>query len=220
MHYAMSDISGGYLNPAVTLSVLLNGRDILSIKQGAAYVAAQTVGGTIAAFCYTFAYWGQTFGDVPVGEVAKFGSGQMAAVVVIYSFLLCYVALATVTVKGIKTTIDKPYYSGLAYGLSLAAGGVAMLHLTNSIGNPALTLGVSLAHTINGGTFYRGLGGVFFELCGAVIASLLFRVTHAREYRKDQEGATSKAISRGESSRLLDKAEARAEEGKVIAKAG
>lgn len=198
MHYALSDVSGGYFNPAVTLSVLLNGRNMISIKQALAYITVQIVFGSAAAFVYT-AIYPTSFGAISVEALHKYGASRISGVEAVYSFVICYVALSTITVVGIESKVEANYYSGLAYGLASAAGGFAMLHLANSLANPALTLGVALAHTTDGGTFYNSLWASAVQFVGAVLASCVFRVTHASDYRRRHEDERR----RGESASLV-----------------
>lgn len=204
MHYALADVSGGFFNPAVTLSVMLNGRNIISIKQGGAYMVVQVIFGTMAAFIYTAIHAPKSFPAIPMKEVDKFNAYRIGAVEGIFSFVICYAALSNITVVGIKSKLEVNYYSGLAYGFASAAGGFAILKIANSLANPALTLGVALAHTIQGGTFYNSLWASFVQFAGAVIASSVFRITHAIDFRRRKERMG--CLARNEAAPLVDKA--------------
>jgi len=206
MHYALSDVSGGHFNPAVTLSVLLNGRGMCSVRQGMAFMVVQIVCAALGAFFFTAIYYPRTFPCIPKESLIKYGWLPLTAVDIIYSFLVCYVALATITVVGVKAHVKHAYYDGLAYGLASAAGGFAMLHLLNSLANPALTLGEALAHIIAGeGNFHDALFVSLAQFGGAVLASCLFRCTHASLFRRE--------LLMGESEPLVDKFGKQAFEG-------
>ena len=140
------DLQGGYFNPAVTLSVMLNGRQKCSVKQGLPFIATQIFCAAFAAFVYTAIRSPSTFPVMPVESIEKYGRLHMAVVDAIFAFFVCYVALATITVVGVKANLKRNYYDGLAFGLASAAGGFSLIRLQNSLANPALTLGLSLSY--------------------------------------------------------------------------
>jgi len=187
LHYALADVSGGHFNPAVTLSVMLNRRGKCHLGQGMAYIAVQTVSASVSAGMFTAIHYPRTFPAIPQTSLEKYGWHALISVDAVYTFVVCYVALATITVSpAIRTPVKRNYYDGLAYGLSSAAGGFGMLNLLNSLANPALTLGEALAYAIAGeGKLWGGLFISTAQLAGAVIASLLFRFTHASYYRRE-----------------------------------
>lgn len=47
--YATANVSGGHLNPAVTLGTMISGH--LAVRTGLAYMAAQFLGGIVGALC-------------------------------------------------------------------------------------------------------------------------------------------------------------------------
>lgn len=189
MHYSVADLSGGHFNPAVTLSVMLNGRRKCSIQQGLGYITMQIVCAALAAGLYTGIRYPKTFPAIPIKADLKYGALQMSVVDAVFAFVVCYAALATMTVKGIKANLQHNYYDGLAYGFSSAAGGFALLKLLNSLANPAMTLGATLAWSVSEGRFNsKSLSVSMFQFIGAVIASALFRFTHAAHYRRLHEG--------------------------------
>lgn len=202
MHYSVSDLSGGHFNPAVTLSVMLNGRGKCSVKQGIAYIASQIVCAAIAAFLYTAMRYPHNFPAIPAEASREYGVWQMSSVDMIFAFVVCYAAVATITVKGIRANLEHNYYSGLAYGFSSAAGGFALLKLLNSLANPAMTLGLALAFYISEGKGNpEALPVALSQFVGAVLASALFRFTHAAHYRRRKEGRNEE----GEDAPLVDK---------------
>lgn len=190
LHYALADVSGGHFNPAVTLSVMLNGRGNIHIGQGMAYMAVQVISASLAAGVFTAINMHNdppTFPAIKQDSLKKYGWHALIGVDSVYTFVVCYVALATITVSpAIRTPVKRNYYDGLAYGLASAAGGFGMLNLLNTLANPALTLGEALAYAVAGeGKFWGGLFISLSQLAGAVIASLLFRFTHASLYRRE-----------------------------------
>lgn len=189
MHYSVADLSGGHFNPAVTLAAMLSGRGKCSVNQGLAFIATQIVCAALAAFFYT-AIRASSFPAVPVDARRKYGLLPMSAVDAIFAFSVCYTALATTTVVGVKSNLQRNYFDGLAYGFSSAAGGFATLSILNSLANPAMTLGLALAYMAMGDKpgHAEAFNVALFQFLGGAIASGVFRFTHAAEYRRHREG--------------------------------
>jgi len=186
MHYALADVSGGHFNPAVTVSVLLSGRGWCSFRQGVAYIAVQIVCGSIAGLLFTAIRYPLAFPTNLNGILEKYGWLQLGTVDSIYAFVVCYAALGTITFsRGVKSSLSRNQFDGLSYGLASAAGGFAMLRLLNTLANPALTLGESLANAVTGkGSLWQGMWIAVFQIVGAVFASGVFRLTHAADFRR------------------------------------
>merc|ERR1719375_802936 len=51
--------------------------------------------------------------------------------------------------------------------------------------SPAVSIGISTSHVVNGGSFYNCLFYSLLELCGAALASCAFRLLRPSEYAKD-----------------------------------
>lgn len=129
MIYAGGHISGAHYNPAVTLAVLVRGR--ITAREAVGYVAAQIVGGLVAAAAVTAV--------VPAGPahpLALSGHAMVAAAVaeLVFTFVLCFVVLNVATSK------DHPSNSfyGLAIGFTVAAGAVAVGAISGGVFNPAV----------------------------------------------------------------------------------
>lgn len=185
MHYAMADVSGGYFNPAVTLAVVLTGREKCSVVQGTAYIIVQFVVGNIAAWFYTAVYNGKTFPIIEESAIKKYHIRAVCMVQIIFTCAVAFTVLATSTDKGIDTKCKRNFYSGLSIGLSLAAGAFATQTLSSGSMNPAMALGVSTADLLSdNNTFWYCLYFIASQFAGGVLASIIFRATHAGVYRR------------------------------------
>ena len=134
---ATMNISGGHLNPAVTLGCLVGGK--ISFGDALIYWASQLIGATLAAFvCYGL------FGrQVVVNGTPQlsYGTSAMAGIVIeaIVTFFLVFVVYGTgVDERG-------PKIGGLAIGLTITIGILFAGPLTGGAINPARTFGPALA---------------------------------------------------------------------------
>jgi len=135
MIFAGGHISGGHFNPAVSLAVFVRGR--LPLSDLGAYIAAQLVGGLVAAGVASF---------VVPSSAAPFtvAARDLAAAFVaelIFTFALAYVVL------NVATSRDHPNNSfyGLAIGFTVLAGAIAVGGVSGGAFNPAVGVGIAVA---------------------------------------------------------------------------
>ena len=133
MVYAGGHISGGHFNPAVTLAVWIRGKvDTADVPW---YMAAQVIGGIIAGLVSIF-----LLGSAGAPVFIKVGPALVAEF--IFTFALCYVVLHTATADD---TAGNSYY-GLAIGFTVLIGAFAVGGISGGMFNPAVAIGVSVAH--------------------------------------------------------------------------
>jgi MIP family channel proteins len=136
---ATMNISGGHINPAVTLGLWSVGR--IGWKQAALYVVAQLLGAVIAALALK--------GLFPDGasHVAQLGAPRLATdttftqgilVEAILTFFLAFAVMATVV------DAAAPKVAGWAVGLTVCMGMLAAGGITGGAMNPARAFGPAL----------------------------------------------------------------------------
>ena len=141
---ATMNVSGGHVNPAVTLAMLSTGR--IGLGEAIRYVISQLVGATIAGiFVYLIFRGLQTGDNLSVVEAAglgtpAFGSRQMtmgSAVLVesVLTFLLVF------AVFGTAVDPRAPKIGGFGIGLTIACDILVGGPLTGAAMNPARTFG-------------------------------------------------------------------------------
>ena len=167
MVYASGHISGGHLNPAVTLAVWLRGK--CDARDVVPYWVAQLAAGAIAALLVTY-----LFGGRPTGGPALHGSVPSAIVEFLFTFALAWVVLNTATAKG---TAGNSFY-GLAIGFTVLTGAIAVGGVSGGAFNPAVGLGVFLM-----GLEKLSQLGVYVvaDLLGGAAAALAFKATQEAE---------------------------------------
>jgi aquaporin Z len=165
MIFAGGHVSGAHFNPAVTLAVFLRGKcaksDVIP------YWLAQLAAGAVAAVLVSFL----------AGKPAAAGTHELvpsAIVEFLFTFALAWVVLNTATAKG---TAGNSFY-GLAIGMTVMAGAVAVGGVSGGAFNPAVGLGVILM-----GLEKIGQLGVYVvaDLAGAAAAALAYKTVNGND---------------------------------------
>jgi len=134
---ATMNVSGGHLNPAVTLGALVGGK--IDLKNAIRYWVSQLIGATVAAFVCLglFDHTTVITGTPQLGG----GTSPLGGIVIeaITTFFLVFV------VYGTAIDARAPKIGGLAIGLTIALGVLFAGPLTGGAMNPARTFGPALA---------------------------------------------------------------------------
>lgn len=171
MVYASGHVSGGHLNPSVSIAAYLRGA--LPLRDLAPYIVAQLVG-AVAAFGVGFGLWhDKYFGDA-VDLGGNVGAAFLAELV--FTFALCYIVLHTATSSD---NAGNSFY-GLAIGFVVTVGVVAVGGISGASFNPAITFGLMLP-----GLFAWKYLWVYLvaEVLGAVIAAYAYKATSLDDQR-------------------------------------
>ena len=137
---ATMNVSGGHINPAVTLGLWSVGR--IGWKQAGLYVVAQLLGAIIAALAIKGLY------PEMAGRVAQLGLPRLATDisftqgVLIEAILTFFLAFA---VMGTVVDAAAPKVAGWAIGLTVMMGVLASGGITGAGMNPARAFGPALA---------------------------------------------------------------------------
>ncbi len=177
MAYAIGNISGCHINPAVTLAFWL-GKKIDTVT-AVVYVIAQVVGaavgglllylitesGDIDATGGIFASngWGDEIGS-------SFGLGSVIVVEILFTAVLIFVVLSTTT-DGVPSG-----FGPIAAGLTLAMIHLATIPVDNTSVNPARSIGAAI---FGGGDHLAQVWAfIVFPLIGGALGWLLHSVLH------------------------------------------
>jgi aquaporin Z len=166
MVFAGGHVSGGHYNPAVTLAVFLRGKcdksDVIP------YLVAQFAAGVVAALVVTYLF------GTKAAAPALHGTVPSLIVEFLFTFALAWVVLNTATAKG---TAGNSFY-GLAIGMTVMTGAVAVGGVSGGAFNPAVGLGV----------FTMGLEsakqlGIYLasDLAGGAVAALTYKYVNGAE---------------------------------------
>jgi aquaporin Z len=173
--YGLGPISGGHVNPAVTLGFVLSRR--MPLREGISYWVAQVIGGIAGALVLFGVVSGSpNYSRRGVGLGANgFGPASMIHIdavgaffiEVIMTFLFVFVVLAA------TSKLASPGFAGLAIGLALATVHLIGIPITGTSVNPARSIGPAL---IVGHLALSQLWlFIIAPLVGGAIGALLFR---------------------------------------------
>lgn len=131
MVFAGGHISGAHYNPAVSLAVFLRGK--LGRREAVAYVSAQLAAGATAGLVARAL-------NGPAARMLVASTWKVLVVEVLFTFALAYVVL---NVAVAKDTEGNSFY-GLAIGLTVAVGALAVGRISGGAFNLAVALGASV----------------------------------------------------------------------------
>ena len=167
MIYAGGHISGGHFNPAVTLGVWIRGKCSTSDVPG--YMVAQVVGGIVAAVVTLFLK-----GNPTLPAPAPIAVAPSLIAEFLGTFALVWVVLNVATAK---STAGNSNY-GLAIGFTVTTMAFAVGGISGGAFNPAVAIGATMMHLINGSQVWIHL---IADFAGAAAAAAAFRALASSE---------------------------------------
>lgn len=186
MAFAIGNISGCHINPAVSLGVFLDGR--MSAKDLVGYWVAQFVGGLVAAaVLLLIVNTCDLGGALQIGlgcngfdDASTVGLGMFGAVLV-EIILTCFFVL---TILGVTADEKASPFAGIVIGLTLTFVHIMGIPLTGTSVNPARSFGPAVMMATQGDTTALSQVWVFIvaPLVGAALAALIYRAL----YRNNQ----------------------------------
>lgn len=179
MTYATGNVSGGNLNPAVSLSLGMAGA--LEWKAVRLYWTAQFSGGFAAAALSSALLSPR---GVALAPVAPFTGCHAVIVEVIYTCMLCFVVLNCAASKRNNSPSDGNQFYALAIGFVVVAGGYAGGGISGAVFNPAIAMSLDIKHL----GFGWGIWYALYEMIGGVVAVALYRAVRPDEQAEQQAG--------------------------------
>jgi MIP family channel proteins len=162
---ATMNISGGHINPAVTIGLWSIGR--IEAKKAGLYVVAQLLGAVVAALALKALF------PAMAGQIQQYGALKLApdvtltGAILIEAILTFFLALA---VMGTAVDPAAPKVGGFGIGLALWMGVLAGGPLTGAALNPARAFGPAVVANFWVGQVAFWIGPIL----GAVVAMQLY----------------------------------------------
>ncbi|MCW4457422.1 MIP/aquaporin family protein [Microbacterium sp. MPKO10] len=166
--YATGHISGGHINPAVSLGALLRGA--MSVGDFFAYIVAQFIGGALGALL-SMAILPRPEAALEIEVVPSF------IVEAVFSFILVYVVLNTATSKD----HDGNSFYGLAIGTTVFVGAATVGSISGGGFNPAVGLGLAVSGQFSWSALWLY---VVAPLVGGALAAGAFRLLNVHDLAK------------------------------------
>lgn len=165
-------ISGGHMNPAVTISMLVTRH--ISGKDASFYIVAQLVGAIAAGVCLVALY------PAAVGHAVNYGAPSLGSGVSVAQGILIEAIMTFFLVFAVfGTIVDKrgPRLGGLAVGLTVVVDALAGGPLTGAAMNPARAIGPAIASMYLTNWYVYWIGPIL----GAVVAALIYEYVILRK---------------------------------------
>jgi aquaporin Z len=173
--YAIGNISGCHVNPAVTIGMLVAGR--IKAADAVAYIIAQLIGAALASFVlmsilkgmpgFEMGEWALGSNGWGEGYQNGFNTSSAFLTEAVFTFLFLFIIIGATSKWG-NTTM-----AGLAIGLALALTNLAAIPVTGASVNPARSFGPAI---FAGG---KALSQLWLFLvapvAGAIIAALVWK---------------------------------------------
>ncbi|KAM3316505.1 hypothetical protein ACQJBY_034557 [Aegilops geniculata] len=168
-------VSGGHLNPAVTVALLARGH--ITAFRAVLYVAAQLLASSLACILLRYLCGGQAT-PVPVHTLGA-GIGPMQGLVmeVILTFSLLFVVYATILDP--RTTV--PGYGPMLTGLIVGANTIAGGNFSGASMNPARSFGPALATGVWTNHWVYWVGPLVGGPLAGFVYETVFMVTKTHE---------------------------------------
>jgi MIP family channel proteins len=175
---ATMNVSGGHLNPAVTIALLVARR--IKGSTAGVHIVAQVLGAVAAAFLLKLTMPSAAFAAAQGGAQSvalEVSTAQAIGLEAIATFFLMFV------IYGTAVNSDAPKIGGLAIGLTIAADILAIGPLTGGSMNPARSFGPAVVSGVMAGQVI-----VYWvaPILGAIVAAMLWEFGILSAERKGQ----------------------------------
>ncbi len=176
MAYAIGNVSGCHINPAVSLGVFLSGK--MSGKDFFGYVVAQFVGAILAAFTLATIINASNLGGIAATGLGANGYGAASAVglsaCAAFAVEVILTAVFVWTILGVTDGEKTSAIAGLVIGLTLTFVHIMGIPLTGTSVNPARSFGPALV--LGGQALCQVWLFIVAPLVGATVAAILWKV--------------------------------------------
>ncbi|CAL1521559.1 aquaporin Z [Chitinophaga sp. MM2321] len=170
MVYAIGHISGCHINPAITISMLVNGK--ISGKDAGAYIIAQIAGAIVASGLLFLVAQGKADYSLAANGLGQNGvEGGSPDHYSLMSGLIAEIVLTAIFLVVVHGSTSKNNHNGMFAGVAIGLS-LTMIHI---VGIPVTGVSVNPARSIGPALFVGGdaLSHLWVFLVGPIIGGLL-----------------------------------------------
>ena len=171
--YTLGHVSGAHLNPAVTLGLVASGR--FPLKAAGPYILAQLAGAVLGVLAVAAV----STGDV-AQSVTQPGTGVSQGAALLAEAILGFVLVLVVKGTATDSRAESPA-AGMAIGLTIVAGHLAMIPVSGASFNPARSFGSAVV----AGDFHA----FWLYVVGPIVGGVLAGVLHERVLARTEPAA-------------------------------
>lgn len=195
---ATKHISGGNLNPSISMALCLAGRQRPRVAFGLCF--AQVLGASVAAFIL---YKTGRYEHLQLGPHNGHSWVQVGTVEALYATMLCFAYLNCAASKENNPKNDQNGFLGLVCGLCYIASSSGAKSLALSVSNSAIAIGVAIASSSSGGHISTGLGYLMYDLLGAFFAVGAYRVVRVKEYSSAMHIVSARDVRQDDGAQMV-----------------
>lgn len=195
---ATKHISGGNLNPSISVALCLAGRQRPRVACG--LVFAQVLGASVAAFLL---YKTGKYEHLQIGPQNGHSWVQVGTVEALYATMLCFAYLNCAASKENNPKNDQNGFLGLVCGLCYIASSSGAKSLALSVSNSAIAIGIAISSSSSGGHISTGLGYLMYDLLGAFFAVGAYRVVRVKEYKSAMNIVSTRDVRQDDGTQMV-----------------
>ncbi|MCR5186973.1 MAG: MIP family channel protein [Clostridia bacterium] len=176
--YSVGKVSGGHVNPAVSLAMFINKK--LDKKDFCGYVVAQVLGAIVGAACLSLIISTTTLVDPGLGTNG-FGNNSTVGISMIGALFVEIIAtfIFVLAILGVTSDEKNGSVAGIVIGLVLTLIHIVVIPLTGTSVNPARSLGPALL--VGGEALTQVWVFIVAPLVGAALAAYVWSFVEKEE---------------------------------------
>lgn len=190
--YVFGKVSGGHINPAVTVGFLALKR--ISVRDAAVYVVAQLAGGILAGVVFVGIRGQVAVTTGLMGATAPFPEVTALQAVLAEAVITFFLMVGVMAFAVDDRAPDQ--MAGLGIGLIIAMGILATGNITGASFNPARTLGPYVTDTLFGGPNLWGYAWIYVvgPIVGAVLGAYTYEYVALEPTPTEERGPAADEI--------------------------
>lgn len=177
LKYSLDHVSGGLVNPSISLSLMLAGR--LEFRTAMKLILAQVLGAGLAG--YVSVCLGRP--TIYLGPKEGFSFSQVALTEILFTSLLCFVFLNTAASPHNQPRDDRNGFWGLSVGFVFMAASYCGNSVAPTLLNSAVAVGIEgVLFNQHGHFAMDAVGYFFYDITGAFVGTWLYRLVRPQEF--------------------------------------